>query len=145
MIGTSPFREEDSEKSVEPEGGYGWSKYIAEKQLEMMENLNVGIARIFHAYGKNIYLNEDKSQVIGSLMRKAIRYPDEDFVIWGNGTQKRCFVYIDDVIDALFRIHNYVEKNSALTVNIGISGRGYSWGSSVENNRIVGKKHSSKV
>jgi len=119
MIGSSPFREEDAEKSIEPEGGYGWSKYIAEKQLELMERSNVGVARIFHAYGKNIYLAENKSQVIGSLMRKAIRYPEEGFSVWGDGTQKRCFVYIDDVVDALLRIHNYVEKKSSLTVNVG--------------------------
>ncbi len=119
MRQSAPFKEEDAEKFVEPEGGYGWSKYVAEKQLEMMSKVKVGIARIFHAYGKNIYLKPDKSQVIGSLMRKSINYPSEDFVVWGDGSQKRCFVYIDDVIDAISRIHDYVSKNSALTVNVG--------------------------
>jgi GDP-D-mannose 3', 5'-epimerase len=119
MTRSSPFREEDSENPVEPEGGYGWSKYLAEKQLGMMSNVYVGIARIFHAYGKNIYLKPDKSQVIGSLMRKAIRYPREDFVVWGDGSQKRCFVYIEDVIDALVLIQEYVSKNSSITVNLG--------------------------
>ena len=119
MIGSAPFKEEDSEHPVEPEGGYGWSKYIAEKQLGMMSNVNVGTARIFHAYGKNIYLKPDKSQVIGSLMRKAIRFPEEDFVVWGDGSQKRCFVYIEDVIDALALIQEYASKNSTLTVNLG--------------------------
>jgi len=119
MISSAPFKEEDSEKIVEPEGGYGWSKYVAEKQLEMMTNANVGVARIFHAYGKNIYLNEAKSQVIGSLMRKAIVYPKEGFEVWGDGTQKRCFVYVDDVCRALKLIHEYVAKDAKLTVNVG--------------------------
>jgi len=119
MTASSPFREDDAQRTVEPEGGYGWSKYVAEKQLEMMDLVNVGVARIFHAYGKNIYLKEDKSQVIGSLMRKAVRYPEEDFVIWGDGNQKRCFVYIDDVTDALLRIRDYLTVNSRLTVNVG--------------------------
>ena len=66
------FREEDSERKVNPEGGYGWSKYIAEKQLSLMPDINSGVARIFHAYGENIYLRPDRSQVIGSLIRKAI-------------------------------------------------------------------------
>ena len=74
----------------------------------MMSDVKVGVARIFHAYGKNIYLKPDKSQVIGSLMRKAILYPSEDFVVWGDGSQKRCFVYIDDVIDALVLIQEYI-------------------------------------
>ena len=119
MRGSSPFKEEDSENPVEPEGGYGWSKYLAEKQLGMMSNVKVGIARIFHAYGKNIYLKPDKSQVIGSLMRKAIRYPKEDFVVWGDGSQKRCFVYIDDVIDALVLMQEYISRDSSLTVSLG--------------------------
>jgi len=119
MTQSSPFREEDSETMVEPEGGYGWSKYVAEKQLEMMSGVQTGVARIFHAYGKNIYLKPDKSQVIASLMRKAIDYPEEGFVVWGDGSQKRCFVYIDDVIDALFLLRDYVVRNGKLTVNVG--------------------------
>ena len=119
MTQSSPFKEEDSEGAVEPEGGYGWSKYVAEKQLEMMTGVKSGVARIFHAYGKNIYLKPDRSQVIASLMRKAIDYPEEGFVVWGDGYQKRCFVYIDDVIEALFLLRDYVEENGKLTVNVG--------------------------
>ena len=117
--GRARFKEEDAEEKVNPEGGYGWSKYIAEKELPYMTQASVGIARIFHAYGKNIYVKPDRSQVIASLMKKAIRYPEEDFVVWGDGSQRRCFVYIDDVIDALFRLSAHVERKGSLTVNIG--------------------------
>jgi nucleoside-diphosphate-sugar epimerase len=113
------FREEDAEAKVNPEGGYGWSKYIAEKELSYMSEAPVGVARIFHAYGKNIYIKPDRSQVIASLMRKAIRYPKEDFVVWGNGKQRRCFVYVDDVVDGLFALLHHIEKKGSLTVNIG--------------------------
>jgi len=113
------FREEDAEEKVNPEGGYGWSKYVAEKELSFLSDVSVGVARIFHAYGKNIYLSPDRSQVIASLMRKAIRYPEEGFVVWGDGRQRRCFVYIDDVIDALFRLLRHVEEKGDLTVNVG--------------------------
>ena len=113
------FKEEDAATKVNPEGGYGWSKYLAEKELSYMSGMRVGVARIFHAYGKNIYIKPDRSQVIASLIRKAIRYPREDFVVWGNGTQRRCFVYVDDVMDALFMLLRHVEKRGNLTVNIG--------------------------
>jgi nucleoside-diphosphate-sugar epimerase len=113
------FKEEDAEEKVNPEGGYGWSKYIGERQLAFMPDIAFGVARIFHAYGKNIYLRPDRSQVIGSLIRKAIRYPKEDFVVWGDGRQRRCFVYVDDTLDALFRLQDYVEKKGNLTVNVG--------------------------
>jgi len=113
------FREDDAGAKVNPEGGYGWSKYLAEKELSYMSDVHVGVARIFHAYGKNIYIRPDRSQVIASLMRKAIRYPKEDFVVWGNGRQRRCFVYVDDVMDALFNLFRHVERKGNLTVNIG--------------------------
>ena len=113
------FREEDSDRKVNPEGGYGWSKYVAEKQLGLMPDMHVGIARIFHAYGQNIYLKEDRSQVIGSLLRKAIRYPKQDFIVWGDGSAKRCFLYIDDFLDALFKLLQYIERKNNLTVNMG--------------------------
>ncbi len=113
------FREEDSERKVNPEGGYGWAKYIAEKQLSLMPDTSYGVARIFHAYGKNIYLNPDRSQVIASLIRKAVRYPDEDFIVWGDGSQRRCFVFIDDVLDALVRLEKHVRERGNLTVNVG--------------------------
>ena len=117
--GDESFREEDSDEKVNPEGGYGWSKVVAEKQLALMPGLKAGVARIFHAYGKNIYLDPDRSQVIGSLVRKAIRYPREGFTVWGDGSQRRCFVYIDDALDGIFALWSHVEKEGNLTVNIG--------------------------
>ena len=113
------FKEGDSERLVDPEGGYGWAKYIAERQLAVLPDIKVGVARIFHPYGPNIYLKEDRSQVIGSLIRKAVRYPREDFVVWGDGTQRRAFLYVDDFLDGLFRLDRYVETKGNLTVNLG--------------------------
>jgi nucleoside-diphosphate-sugar epimerase len=117
--GDASFKEEDAERRLNPEGGYGWSKYLAEKQLSLMPDVRSGVARIFHSYGKNIYVKPDRSQVIGSLIRKAVNYPREDFVVWGDGKQRRCFVYIDDALDAIFRLEDHVEMKGNLTVNIG--------------------------
>ncbi len=113
------FREEDAERKVNPEGGYGWAKYIAERQLSLMPDVSYGVARIFHAYGKNIYLRPDRSQVIASLIRKAVRYPAEDFVVWGDGSQRRCFVYIEDALDALMKLERHVDDRGSLVVNVG--------------------------
>ena len=40
------FREEDSER-VNPEGGYGWAKYIGEKQLALMPDTSFGSRGFF--------------------------------------------------------------------------------------------------
>jgi len=101
-----------------PDGGYGLAKALAEKQLEYMSKngMKVGIARIFKAYGPCDDYSDESGQVVCSLMRKAIKHPKEPFVVWGNGKAKRCYLYIDDLIDALIRIFEYGES---ITVNVG--------------------------
>ena len=64
-------------------------------------------------------MKEEGSQVIGSLIRIAIRYPEEGFVVWGDGTQRRAFLYVDDFRGGLFRLDKYVETKGNLTVNLG--------------------------
>ena len=57
--------------------------------------------RLHNVYGPPCDLSPDKSQVIPALCRKAIRYPEEDFVVWGTGSQRRAFVFVDDAVEAI--------------------------------------------
>ena len=110
------FSEEDLQP-VNPEGGYGWAKLLGEVQLAHMEGVRSGAARIFNAYGE--YSQWGKSaQVVPALVRKAIHYPAEDFVVWGDGTQTRNMLYISDCIDALLRIEARA-RYPPLVLNIG--------------------------
>lgn len=113
------FKEEDIEP-LDPEGGYGWAKLIGEKQLEMMSKAGIrtGVARIFKSYGNCDDFSDVSGQVVCMLCRKAVNYPNEDFIVWGDGTQTRCLLYIDDCIDALMKIEEYTTDES-LTVNLG--------------------------
>ena len=63
--------------------------------------LNSAILRLHNVYGPHSDLSLERSQVIPATIRKAIRYPTERFVIWGNGKQNRSFVYVSDVVEAL--------------------------------------------
>jgi GDP-D-mannose 3',5'-epimerase len=110
----------ESLKYYNPEGGYGWSKLLGEIQLGWMPSVAIGIARIFNCYGENMHLGEH-THAIPDLIRKAIRYPEKDFVVWGNGKQNRDFLYVSDCVDALLEM----ERNAGrppLIVNVG-SGR----------------------
>ena len=109
------FREEDAEP-IGPEGGYGWAKLLGELQLAMMET-NAAAARIFNAYGE---FNEygKTAQVVPALIRKAINYPREEFIVWGDGSQTRNLIYIRDVIEALIRMEGKA-SNPPLILNIG--------------------------
>jgi len=90
-----------------PESAYGWSKLMGEYEAELLRkhsDINVGILRLHNVYGPRSILAKKRSQVIPSLIRKAIRYPEEEFVVWGSGRQARDFVFVGDVIDALLRL-----------------------------------------
>jgi len=117
--GDAIFKEQEAMEHASPEGGYGWSKFLGEVQLNMLSEVSVGIARIFHAYGENIYLKPDRSQVIASLIYRTIRNTGEDLVVWGDGSQKRCFVFVEDVLEALDRMEKYLDQKRTLTVNLG--------------------------
>lgn len=98
---------EDQVYPADPESAYGWSKLLGEYEAELLakySNLNVGILRLHNVYGPRAILSKKRSQVIPSLIRKAIRYPDEEFVVWGSGKQARDFVFVGDVVDALLRL-----------------------------------------
>mgnify|MGYP001472797395 CR=1 FL=1 len=102
-IGPPLFKEEDA-YPAEPESSYGWSKLMGEYEAELAletGKINVGILRVHNVYGPPCELDPGKSQVIPALCRKAILYPKEPFIVWGSGNQRRSFVYIDDIIDAL--------------------------------------------
>ena len=102
-IGPPLFKEEDA-YPAEPESSYGWSKLMGEYEAELAletGKINVGILRLHNVYGPPCELDPAKSQVIPALCRKAILYPKEPFIVWGSGNQRRSFVYIDDIIDAL--------------------------------------------
>jgi len=104
--------------SINPDGGYGLSKLLAEIQLNLIENAKVGIARIFNVYGENEPFGE-RAHAVFDLIRKSINYPKEEFIVWGDGNQCRDYVYVSDCVDSLIKIEEKTSETSPLTVNIG--------------------------
>ena len=95
---------EDELYPANPESAYGWSKLMGIYETDLLEkefDIKV-LSLIFHnIYGAPCDFSDARSQVIPSLIRKAVSYPNEDFVVWGSGKQGRAFLHIDDVINAL--------------------------------------------
>ena len=109
-----------SEKSLSrynPEGGYGWAKLMGEIQLAWTEGMEIGIARIFNIYGENGAMGKS-SHVITALIRKAILYPQEKYIVWGDGQQTRDFLYVGDCVEALIKMREKTTKEP-LIINIG--------------------------
>jgi len=102
-IDARPLKEED-QYPASPESSYGWSKLMGEYESFLMEEetgIPVSVLTLHNVYGSPCDFGLEKSQVIPSLVRKAIEYPKNDFVVWGSGEQGRAFVHVNDVVDAL--------------------------------------------
>lgn len=98
-----PLKEEDIYPAY-PESAYGWSKLMGEYEAFLMEEetgIPVSILSLHNVYGPPCDYSEQSSQVIPSLIRKAVNYPEEDFIVWGSGAQGRAFVHTNDIVDAL--------------------------------------------
>lgn len=102
-VDARPLKEED-QYPASPESSYGWSKLMGEYESFLMEQetgIPVSVLTLHNVYGVPCDFGEEKSQVIPSLIRKAVEYPENKFVVWGSGEQGRAFVHVDDIVDAL--------------------------------------------
>ena len=97
-----PLREDELYPAL-PESAYGWSKLMGQYETELLET-ETGLptcSLMFHnVYGAPCDFGE-RSQVIPALIRKAIKFPDEDFTVWGSGEEGRAFIHIDDIVNGV--------------------------------------------
>lgn len=102
-----PLFKENDMYPAHPESAYGWGKLMGEYECELFSKsgmLNTGILRLHNVYGPHSDLSVERSQVIPATIRKAILYPEEKYLIWGNGEQNRSFIYVTDVVEGLLLV-----------------------------------------
>ncbi len=102
-VDAAPLKEQN-QYPANPESAYGWSKLMGEYEAFLMEDecqIPVSVLSLHNVYGAPSDFNPATSQVIPALVYKALRWPDEPFVVWGSGKQGRAFVHVDDVVNAL--------------------------------------------
>jgi GDP-D-mannose 3',5'-epimerase len=115
----TPLKESDA-TPADPDQFYGWEKLATEKLCEAYQKdygMNIRMARFHNVYGE-VYtaFDKDKGKAPCHIIMKALRYPEEEFVIWGDGKQTRSFLYIDDCVDGVLKL---MESNYIKPVNIG--------------------------
>jgi UDP-glucose 4-epimerase len=114
-----PIRES---QEPHPNSPYGVSKIAAEyyiSTLGALYQIETVSLRIFNAYGPGQELPPSYPPVIPQLLKQA--QTGGSLVIFGDGTQTRDFVYVDDVVAALVSAATATAVNRAV-INIG-SGR----------------------
>lgn len=111
-----PLKENDIDLSKELQADklYGWGKLMCEMELKVFYEaygLKSAIARFFTAYGPR----ENTTHAIIALLTRAIN-KENPFLVWGDGTQGRDFIYVSDLISGLLKLDNI---DNASPINFG--------------------------
>ena len=124
-----PMRE-DQLMTGEPFEKYffaGWAKRFMEVLCQMygerlVKKMTTIVLRPTNVYGPNDDFEFATSHVIPALIRKVIERWDP-IEVWGDGSEVRDAIYVDDMVEAMVLAASRVESYSA--INIGL-GKGYS-------------------
>lgn len=113
--GQTPFKETDR---PEPEDLYGVSKYAIEEALKILSKVHqfeYVITRPHNVYGPRQNMTDPYRNVVTIFMNALLK--NKSYHIYGDGKQRRCFSYIDDVVNALAKC-GFGNFNK-MTFNIG--------------------------
>ena len=115
----NPNCEESSAYPANPDSEYGWEKLFSERlYLAFARNhgLDVRIARFHNIFGPQGTWRGGKEKSPAAICRKVAESNDE-IEIWGDGSQTRSFLYIDECVEAVIRLMRNSHYNHP--VNIG--------------------------
>jgi nucleoside-diphosphate-sugar epimerase len=108
------------------ERGYGWEKLVSEmfcQEYASERGMKTFIARFHNVYGPNGTWDGGREKAPAALSRKVIEAQDSgdlSVVIWGDGTQTRSFMYIDDCTKGIDMIM-HCDDLIATPINLGTS------------------------
>lgn len=116
----NPNCEESSAYPAAPDSEYGWEKLFSERlYLAYQRNYGIpcAIARFHNIYGPQGTWQGGREKAPAAMCRKvALAKEGEDIEIWGDGTQTRSFLYIDECIEGIRRL---MESDWSGPVNLG--------------------------
>jgi GDP-D-mannose 3',5'-epimerase len=114
-----PLREADAFPAY-PDSAYGWEKLFTELLMEAYHedySLDIRIARFHNIYGPFGTYEGGREKAPAALCRKVAEAPEHGTItIWGDGKQTRSFLYIDDALEAIYKL---MESNYIKPLNIG--------------------------
>jgi nucleoside-diphosphate-sugar epimerase len=108
------------------ERGYGWEKLISEmfcQEYTAERGLPTFIARFHNVYGPFGTWDGGREKAPAAICRKVIEAKDSssgEITIWGDGTQTRSFMFIDDCTKGIDMIM-HCDKLVATPINLGSS------------------------
>lgn len=106
------------------ERGYGWEKLLSEmfcQEYWAERGLKTFIARFHNVYGPNGTWDGGREKAPAAISRKVIEAKDKNtgcIDIWGDGSQTRSYMYIDDCTQGIDKI-THCEDLIATPINLG--------------------------
>ena len=117
----NPDCREESAYPANPDSEYGWEKLFSER-LYLAYNRNhdipVRIARYHNIFGPEGTWQGGREKAPAAICRKVAYLPTKggEIEVWGDGKQTRSFLFIDECIEATYRI---MQSDFLGPVNIG--------------------------
>jgi len=104
------YLKESDAYPAQPGLPYGWEKLFTEIMCRSFKEdygLETRVARYHNIYGPEGTYRGGREKAPAALCRKvALAKDGKSIVIWGNGKQIRSFLYMDDCIEATYRLMN---------------------------------------
>lgn len=116
----NPMTAEDSAYPAEPDSEYGWEKLFSERlYLAFGRNygLDVRVARYHNIFGPQGTWDGGREKAPAALCRKIAQADNGgEIEIWGDGTQTRSFLYVDECLEGSIQL---MRSDWTGPVNIG--------------------------
>lgn len=101
-----------------PRANYDEGKRVAEAicyEYLTKHNIDVRVIRIFNTYGPN--MDPDDGRVVTNFVKQALQ--GEPLTVYGDGKQTRSFCYIDDLVNAIYKMGEKETGNYGSPINVG--------------------------
>jgi UDP-glucose 4-epimerase len=101
IYGRPQYLPVDERHPVRPVDVNGIHKFAAAEYHRLyaeVYGLDVTILRLTNTYGPRMRISDARQTFLGEWIRRALN--DQEVLVFGDGTQRRDFNYIDDVVDA---------------------------------------------
>lgn len=116
----NPNCEESSAYPANPDSEYGWEKLFSERMFFAYHRnygLNVRVARFHNIFGPQGTWDGGKEKAPAAMLRKASETKEgNEIEVWGDGTQTRSFLYVEECVEAVLRL---MKSDFMGPVNIG--------------------------
>jgi GDP-D-mannose 3',5'-epimerase len=139
----NPKCNEASAYPADPDSEYGWEKLFSERvylSFYRNYNLQVRIGRYHNIFGPEGTYKGGREKAPAAICRKVIEAEDNSKIdIWGDGTQTRSFLYVDECVEGTLRVmrsdyvgplnigsEEMISINDFAKLIIGISGKNIS-------------------